>query len=491
MVSSSLKKSSDSALKEWITHAETIEVKKNLQYFRQSAGLKVDKTRLASLESQSLEHSNLFLRKFGKEPRPLFVMSVDAIGRAKTYKLQVALHEARASKIISKKYKIGKDPVNWGSWRQFAAKTDDSKARKELFDDFVSKSAILTPLIRSRFEGYSKVLAKYGTDPLSHYLELERINYESLTVFVDRLGTSLKPAFRESLQRYSREILGREAEYFDDYYFFRSRIFRKYEKSFPAKAEPVSKIVRTMKEMGLDASKVKVDDGDRKGKSSSAFCFSIKVPTDVRICYRKSNPLENFSGVYHEFGHGVHGVSIDKAATFWDKYLIAMGVSEIFSIFFEGLMHNELYLKEELGLDSITASDIISRFRFNELYFATFYSANSMMKLRFWREGLTMEQADALYADLIEKYMGTRYPGKYWQLHHVMPEYFLYSPSYLIAAVRAYELEKTLTEMFGERYWKDRNAGKYVYELLRVGQSIDVSTFSRLDADAFAAHLKE
>ncbi len=39
MVDTSSKKSSDSALKEWIARTEAIEVRKNLQYFKQSAGL--------------------------------------------------------------------------------------------------------------------------------------------------------------------------------------------------------------------------------------------------------------------------------------------------------------------------------------------------------------------------------------------------------------------------------------------------------------------
>src|SRR5437899_4274197 len=199
-----------------------------------------------------------------------------------------------------------------------------------------------------------------------------------------------------------------------------------------------------MKNIGAGCSEVKVDSPSRNGKSASAFCIAIKVPTDVRISYRKSNPLENFSGVFHEFGHGIHGTSIDQNATFWDKYLIANGMSEIFSIFFENLLHDKLYLKEELGLPEEAASDILSRFRFNELFFTTFYSANSTMKLRYWHDRLSMEEANDLYSDLTEKFIGIRYPGEYWQLHHVMPDYFLYSPSYLLAAVRSIELQETL-----------------------------------------------
>ena len=41
-------------------------------------------------------------------------------------------------------------------------------------------------------------------------------------------------------------------------------------------------------------------------------------------------------------------------------------------------------------------------------------------------------------------------PGQYWVLHHVMPESTMYIPSYLLAAVRAAELEKKLKNYTGK-----------------------------------------
>ena len=94
-----------------------------------------------------------------------------------------------------------------------------------------------------------------------------------------------------------------------------------------------------------------------------------------------------------------------------------------------------------------------------------------------------MEESDNLYSDLTDRFMGTRYPGKYWQLHQVMPIYTLYGPSCLIAASRARQLAATLVGKFGERFWKEKDAGKFVFELLRSGGSVDLSSFSaRLDA---------
>lgn len=37
-------------------------------------------------------------------------------------------------------------------------------------------------------------------------------------------------------------------------------------------------------------------------------------------------------------------------------------------------------------------------------------------------------------------------PGQYWTLYHKMPEAIMYGPSYLLAAVRAAELERKIEE---------------------------------------------
>jgi hypothetical protein len=314
------------------------------------------------------------------------------------------------------------------------------------------------------------------------------MSYDRLASMVQHLGELARLPFRDALGRYSSEIVGRPAEYYDDYYFFRNRVFRMYAKKLPTRRKPIPQIVKTLKQMGLDASRIAVDDADRKGKNASAFCSGIKVPTDVRISYRKANPFEDFSSVFHEFGHGIHFSSIDPHASFSDRYGVANGVAEIFSIFFEGLMHERLYLTSELGLTDEIARDILRRYRFNSLFFATFYAANSTLKLRYWRDSLPFESLDALYSDLTERFLGIRYPGAYWKLHHVMPEYILYSPSYLIAAVRALELRNALVARFGEAYWKERQSGRALLELMRPGQSLDLG-FSSLDEAAYVKSL--
>jgi len=482
-------KSSLAELQNWRSAAERIQQEKAVQYFRKLVGLKYDEKRLAENEKETVKHYRSFITKFGKDPEVLFNISAIEIAYSTTYKLYLKLLDLRTTKITAKNHRVNNAPVNWGSWRQFTSSSDDSKARKEVFDTFLAKSSLLAPTIEARFRGMAQSMNAFGTDPLSNYLSLEGVEYDGLVSFVDALGREVKPAFRRSLDYYSREILERDAKYYDDYYFFRSRIFRKYEKSFLPRVNPFAKISRTMSEMGLDPSRIRVDSADRKGKNASAFCFAIKIPADVRLSYREANPLDNFTNIFHETGHGIHFSSIEEGRLYEDKYGISSGVAETFSIFFESLMEDQGYLTQKLGLSNDVAADLADRIRFNTRFFCVFYSANSTMKLRYWRDSLSIDEASDLYADLTEKYIGIRYPGEYWLLHHVLPDYHLYSPSYLIAAVRASELREAMISKFGERFWQEKGSGQFLLELLRPGRSLDLTLFSRLDPRAFTKSL--
>ena len=120
-----------------------------------------------------------------------------------------------------------------------------------------------------------------------------------------------------------------------------------------------------------------------------------------------------------------------------------------------------------------------------ELYFVAFYSANSLMKISFQEKKLSMTDGSLLYAKLYKEYVGFEIPGEYWQLHHVMPDYDLYSPSYLIAAVRKAELIKRLRTRLGDEWWDSPKTGDYLREIMRPGANIDLEEFSRLDSSPF------
>src|SRR3990170_3468422 len=207
-----------------------------------------------------------------------------------------------------------------------------------------------------------------------------------------------------------------------------------------------------------------------------------RFPGEVYVLYQRTSPVADYTGYCHELGHALHFASVSPALSYVDRYLIPAGVAEIFSTLFESLGTTPRFLAEEIGLTREAIDDLLRRERFMELYFLTFYGANSMFKLRYWTEHPGMDAADRLYADLYLRYVGLAMPGRYWQTHHVVALHDVYAPSYLLAKVRMVELRRGLEERFGERWWRNPEAGRFLREaLMGPGRSIPLETFSRLD----------
>ncbi len=142
------------------------------------------------------------------------------------------------------------------------------------------------------------------------------------------------------------------------------------------------------------------------------------------------------------------------------------------------------------NIDDIV-SEIASRNKFMELFFVTFYTANSLMKLDYWNKNLSVDEASNVYSALIKEYVGLEIPGEYWLLHHILPEAIMYVPSYLLAAVRAAELDIYMKNKLGDKWWTERESGKNLSEIMKPGANIDLSIFSKLDITTYMKEITE
>jgi hypothetical protein len=64
-------------------------------------------------------------------------------------------------------------------------------------------------------------------------------------------------------------------------------------------------------------------------------------------------------------------------------------------------------------------------------------------------------------------------------------------PSYLLAAVRAAELNLYMKDRFGEKWWREKESGKTLREIMKSGAIIDLSIFSNLDSSIFLKEITE
>lgn len=486
-------------LNHWCELDELIYVSQTDEEYKQYAGLDHNEKLIEQLAQMKIRNSKIFI-DFYSIPRPLFLGAIEDIAYSKTKRLELELHNARNTKITSSRHMLKDSPVNWSTWRQFNSLEKEPKNRKEVFDEFIEKTKYIEPIIENRFSAIKQVYREntHGNkecrkdpngklDPVSAYLENENISYEQLAEFVKSLGQRAKRPFKDALADVGKEILGREPEYYDDFYYFRNKSYSGMDSNF-LKTEPLGEVKKILANLEFDLSRVHFDTEDREGKYPSPICFFVKIPGDIRMLYKKESPYFDLQACFHETGHAMHASSIDAANEYWDKYRIPMGVAETFSIFLERLTKNTGYMSSSLP-DSIkdqrTLDKLAARNRFMELFFVTFYAANSLMKLEYWKEDLSTDEASELYARLIKEYTGFELPGEYWLLHHILPESIMYVPSYLLAAVRAAELDIYVGNKYGDKWWAEREAGKDLREIMKPGAKMDLSIFSKLDSNTF------
>ncbi len=151
------------------------------------------------------------------------------------------------------------------------------------------------------------------------------MNLSQLKGLVSEMGQRAKPLFMNELDL-GNELIGKDPEYYDDFYFFRNRIFRGIEKYF-LKINPVITVKKTLKSIGFDFSRIHFDTYDRPSKYPSPICFFVKIPDDIRVLYKSESPYFNLQSCYHETGHAIHASSIDPELNYWEKYKFSMGVS--------------------------------------------------------------------------------------------------------------------------------------------------------------------
>ena len=479
-------------LKQWCQLDEQIYIAEMDERYNQHAGLFYRERMIERLAEMRAISAETFVNFFS-QPRELFLSSLENIADSSTKKLELKLYNLRNEKIISSRYRFARAPVNWSTWRQFNSIEKDPKRRKHVFDEFISKTRYISPVIKERFDQMDRIYRKYSDNkltPLDGYLENEKISYSHLGDFVKSLGRQARKPFQEALYSISKKVLGRKAEYYDDFYFFRNRVYTDLDKEFVG-VNPTEQVRRTLATMRFDLSSIHVDTEQRKNKYPSPICFFVQVPNDIRVLYKSESPYFDLQGCYHEMGHAVHASSISAEAEYWNRYSFSMGIAEIFSIFLERLTKNRKYLSS-LGIkNNHVLEEIEARNNFMDLFFVTFYTANSLMKAKFWHEKLSIEKASDVYARLMKEYTGFEIPGEYWMLHHILPDAIMYVPSYLIAAVRAVELDRHLQDRFGEKWWTQVETGKYIREIIQPGAAINLSEFSKLDSRLFMNKLTD
>jgi hypothetical protein len=341
---------------------------------------------------------------------------------------------------------VGK--INYANWKVWLPRSTPEE-RKKFIDTFLSKAgAKLENIIRQRFSKIKQVYDKYGEDVLTAYAIRENINLKKAISRIKSEGMKQKSVLNSIWKD-----MGVEREYWNEYYFLSTTIY----KGINFNLEPIPYIKKIYKKFGLPFSKLTVDDKDRKNKFGFAYCFWPNPPYDVRVSYKPVGGFNVFETAFHEFGHAAHALSMDPHVPFWKRYAPPNGIAETFSELFESIATNKKYLKS-IG---VVDKKLERRIKLSYAKFLTFYTANSLVKFKYWGGEIKFDEIGQVYSELLKKYTGIRnIPDKYWVLHHIISESTLYAPSYILADFRKDFLLRKLRK-FGD-WWNNKEAGDLI-----------------------------
>ena len=132
--------------------------------------------------------------------------------------------------------------------RPFSAIETNHNHRKNVFDCFIEKTELLKAVIEKRFNRIRNIYEnEWGMNPLYRYLESKGVSYDKSKEFVQGLANSTSKLFNKRLVTLSNKISNRNPEYYDDFYYFRNRVFKDISDEF-ANVNPISAVIKTLRD---------------------------------------------------------------------------------------------------------------------------------------------------------------------------------------------------------------------------------------------------
>ena len=345
---------------------------------------------------------------------------------------------------------------------------DNRDRRKAIFEARNLVFADLNAILRERMETMHRIAMEIGYD---HYLQMFN-DVKALDVpgvhrmmaeFLSRTASLYRRKMEEHLSRLGLDL--DVAERFDTAYLFRGKEF---DPSFPReRAVPVLKA--TLKGLGFDLAKqrnITLDVKERPRKSPRAFCAAIEIPERIYLVTMPQGGHDDVATLFHEAGHAEHFANCGRRLPFEYKYLGDNSVTEGMAFLLEYVTLDRGWLERFApGLDIGALLDFSYTYK---LHFLRRYAAKLGYEMELHTKGV--EGMDGAYARSLEAALLYRHPR---ELYLADVDDALYCANYLRAWVFEAQMAEALREKFGDPWWAEKGAGKFLKSQWAKGQKYD------------------
>jgi hypothetical protein len=234
-------------------------------------------------------------------------------------------------------------------------------------------------------------------------------------------------------------------------------------------------LFESLRGLGIDPARqdaVSFDLEERPLKHPRAFCAPLRIPQDVRVVLQPRAGQDSFSALLHESGHAQHFAFTSPSLPAEDRLCGDRGLTETYAFLLEQLQCNEVWLRDIVGFDE---PDSLTRFRtLSRAHLVRLHCAKLSYELSLYGEGL--ENAPKAYADTLSRATGLQCDP---QAYLEDAEDGLDSAGYLRAWIFELQLRDYLCSRFGNTWFAQKAAGRFLKEIWETGQLYSVDELCR------------
>jgi hypothetical protein len=250
------------------------------------------------------------------------------------------------------------------------------------------------------------------------------------------------------------------------------RLFRAPELDpvFPAD-RLIGSLEETLAGLGVDLTgqpNVHLDVESRPTKSPRAFCSTPRVPDEIYLVIAPSGGVDDYGSLFHEGGHTEHYANMDPGLAYEFRQLGDNSVTESFAFLMEGVIRQPAWLRERLGVED--PAPAVEHSQAFELLMLRRYCAKLAYELELHGPGADLEAMPLRYSDLLGEAVRIPWAGTSWLAD--VDEGF-YAACYLRAWALEAHWRAALLERFGERWFANPEAGRWLTDLWREGQRLN------------------
>jgi len=252
-----------------------------------------------------------------------------------------------------------------------------------------------------------------------------------------------------------------------------------YDKYFPS-SDMLNVISAFTASLGMDITKLRgkernviLDVEHRPTKSPRAFVSAVDPPFEIYLVVMPQGGVSDYFTIFHETGHALHYAFELDTLPFVYKKLGSSAVSESYAFLLEYVLTNPGFASKFIP-DNVLEEYI--RFEMlNKLYMLRRYAGKLNYEIILHTSN-ELEKMPEIYAEEMKKALLFKHP----------PELFLadidngfYTAEYLRAWIFEPMLRNKLIELYGENWFSNPDAGRYLRALWSVGEKHDVEELAK------------